>query len=109
MCTWFLNNRVWKIKFNELDFLSSLNLDFTGYTGSKNPIWIGPKIQFIELDFSNLIFQKYTQPILHALPDFQTLQQPCPKRTIVFCQKDTWSKKFIKKIRQKIRHQVTPS
>ena len=31
---------------------------FAGYTGSKNPVQNGLKFQFIELDFSNLIFQK---------------------------------------------------
>ena len=33
-------------------------LIFVGYTGSKNPLWNRLKIQFIKLDFSNLIFQK---------------------------------------------------
>ena len=31
---------------------------FTGYTGSKNPVLKKLKIQFVELDFSKLIFQK---------------------------------------------------
>ena len=31
---------------------------FAGYTGSKNPVLNRLKIQFIELDFSKLIFQK---------------------------------------------------
>ena len=30
----------------------------TGYTGSKNPVQNRLKIQFIEFDFSNLVFQK---------------------------------------------------
>ena len=33
-------------------------LIFAGYTGSKNPIWNRLKIQFVELDFSKLFFQK---------------------------------------------------
>ena len=33
-------------------------LIFAGYTGCKNPVWNRLKIQFVELDFSNLIFQK---------------------------------------------------
>ena len=31
---------------------------FAGYTGSKNPVWNRLKIQFVELDFYKLIFQK---------------------------------------------------
>ena len=37
---------------------SILKLIFAGYTGSKNPVWNRLKIQFVELDFSKLIFQK---------------------------------------------------
>jgi hypothetical protein len=37
---------------------SILKLIFAGYTGSKNPVRNRLKIQFFELDFSNLIFQK---------------------------------------------------
>ena len=48
--TWFLKNQVVKIHFNKPNF--------AGYTGSKNPVWNRLKIQFIELDFSKLIFQK---------------------------------------------------
>ena len=33
-------------------------LIFAGYTGSKNPVRNRQKIQFVELDFSKLIFQK---------------------------------------------------
>jgi hypothetical protein len=33
-------------------------LIFAGYTGSKNPVRNRLKIQFVELDFSKLIFQK---------------------------------------------------
>ena len=33
-------------------------LIFAGYTGSKNQVWNRLKIQFVELDFSKLIFQK---------------------------------------------------
>ena len=32
---WTLKNPVWKIQLDELDFLSILNLNFAGYTGSK--------------------------------------------------------------------------
>ena len=38
----------------ELDFLSISNLNFVGYTGSKNPVRNRPKIKFIQLDFSNI-------------------------------------------------------
>ena len=34
----FSETRVRKIEFDELDFLSSLNLIFAGYTGSKNQV-----------------------------------------------------------------------
>ena len=37
---------------------SILNLIFAGYPGSKTPVWNILKIQFVELDFSKLIFQK---------------------------------------------------
>jgi hypothetical protein len=47
----FSKNQVVKINFDELDFQP-------GYTGSKNPVQNRPRIQFIELDFSKLIFQK---------------------------------------------------
>ena len=33
-------------------------IDFSGYTGSKNQVWSRLKIQYVELDFSKLIFQK---------------------------------------------------
>ena len=48
----------WKIKLDEFDFLSISNLNFEGYTGSKNQVRNRQKIKFIQLDFSNLIFQK---------------------------------------------------
>ena len=48
----------WKIKLNELDFLSFSNLIFAGYTGVKFKFEIDKKIKFIQLDFSNSIFQK---------------------------------------------------
>ena len=35
-----------------------LKLIFVGYKGSKNPVRNRLKIQFVKLDFSNLIFQK---------------------------------------------------
>ena len=53
---------------------------FTGYTtGSKNPVWNRLKIEFVELDFSNLIFQKsstdqqgdsMTQLLIHTAAHF---------------------------------------
>jgi hypothetical protein len=33
-------------------------LIFEGYTGSQNPVQNKLKLQLVELDFSNLIFQK---------------------------------------------------
>jgi hypothetical protein len=51
ICIWFLKNRAWKIKLDELDFLSILNLNFAGCTGSKNeirPTW------FFKLNFSKI-------------------------------------------------------
>ena len=47
----------WKIKFDELDFLSISNLNFGGYTGSKNPFQRRQKSS-LSLKFSNSIFQK---------------------------------------------------
>ena len=66
ICTWFLKNQVWKIKFEKSSSTnwilhlqkSILKLIFADYTGSKNPVRNRLKIQFVELDFSNLIFQK---------------------------------------------------
>ena len=40
---------------NHLEYLKWI---FAGYTGSKNPDLNRLKIQFVELDFLNLIFQK---------------------------------------------------
>ena len=54
LCTWFLKNRVWKIKF----CLPISNLIFAGYTGSNNQVKNRLKIQFVKLNFSNSIFQK---------------------------------------------------
>ena len=51
--TRFLKNQVWKIKFEK-----SSNLIFAGYTGSINPVPNRLKIQLVQLDLSNLIFQK---------------------------------------------------
>ena len=56
----------WKIKVensSSTNWIFSLqksisNVIFAGYTGSKNPVLKRLKIQFIELDFSKLIFQK---------------------------------------------------
>ena len=55
--TRILKYRVWKIEFEELDFLSISNSNFSGYTGSKNLVQTIQKFQFIKLDFSNSIFQ----------------------------------------------------
>ena len=38
VCTWFLKFLVWKIEFDDLDFWSSLNLIFAGYTCSRNQV-----------------------------------------------------------------------
>ena len=56
----------WKIKFEKSSSTnwifslqkSILKLIFAGYTGSKNQVRNRLKIQFVELDFSKLIFQK---------------------------------------------------
>ena len=56
----------WKINFEKSSLTnwsfspkkSISEFIFAGYTGSKNSIWNRLKIQFIELDFSKLIFQK---------------------------------------------------
>ena len=45
----------WKIKLENSSWTSWI---FAGYTGSKNSVWNRLKIQFVELDFSKLIFQK---------------------------------------------------
>ena len=57
ICNRILKYRVWKIEFDELDFLSISNSNFAGYTGSKNLVQTRQKFQFIKLDFSNSIFQ----------------------------------------------------
>ena len=49
-----LKNQVGRTGF----FLSILNWIFAGYTGSKNQVRNRQKIKFVQLDFSNLIFQK---------------------------------------------------
>ena len=74
ICTWFLKNQVWEIKFEKssstnwiFNLQKSISkLIFAGYTGSKNSVWNRLKIQFIELDFSNLVFQKYKVQINRA-------------------------------------------
>ena len=43
---------------NQVRRKSILKLIFAGYTGSKNPVRNRLKIQFFELDFSTLIFEK---------------------------------------------------
>ena len=50
-----------KIKFNELHFYSISNWIVTACVACKNQFWIDfcrLKIQFVELDFSNLILEK---------------------------------------------------
>ena len=62
---WFIFD-FWKIKLEKLSLTnwlfslqkSILKLIFAAYTGSKNPVWNRLKMQFVELDFSKLIFQK---------------------------------------------------
>ena len=49
----FWHSPVWNFKFDELDFFPSLNWIFAGYTGSKNPVQTGKKIQFIKLEIWN--------------------------------------------------------
>ena len=61
ICTWFLKNQVVKSSLTNWIFSlqkSILKLIFAGYTSSKNPVRNRQKIQFIEHDFSKLIFQK---------------------------------------------------
>ena len=56
----------WKIKLEKsssANWIFSLQksiskLIFAGYSGSKNQVWNRLKIQFLELNFSKLIFQK---------------------------------------------------
>ena len=43
-----------------MNFLSISNLIFTAGVACKTPVWFRPKIQFVELDSSNLIFDKYS-------------------------------------------------
>ena len=53
-----LKNRVWKIKLDEIDFWSIPNLIFTACVACKIQVRNRPKINFVQLDFSNFIFQK---------------------------------------------------
>ena len=53
ICTWILKFLVWKIEFDELDFLSNLNWIFAGYKDSKNQARTRQKIKFVKLDFLN--------------------------------------------------------
>jgi hypothetical protein len=49
----------WKIKFEKSSLKNQVRRTvFLAYTGSKSLVWKRLKIQFIELDFSKLIFQK---------------------------------------------------
>jgi hypothetical protein len=49
----FFNSPVWNIQFDELNFLSTSNLNCTGYSRQKNPVQIREKILFIKLNISN--------------------------------------------------------
>ena len=58
ICTWILKNRVWKIQFDELDFLSISNdfyclcsLQKSGLKQTKNPVC---RTWFFKLDFSKI-------------------------------------------------------
>ena len=51
-------NWVCKIKLDELDFWSISNLIFTACVACKIQVRNRPKIKFVQLDFSNLNFQK---------------------------------------------------
>ena len=42
-------------------------LNFVGYIASKNPVWNRLKIQFVELDFSKMIFQKSSLAVSYTL------------------------------------------
>ena len=44
---------------NQLHFLFISNLNFEGYTDSKNQVWNRQKIKLIQSNFSNLIFQTW--------------------------------------------------
>ena len=71
----FLKYRVWIIEFDELDFLSISNSNFTGYTGSKNLVQTRQKFQFIKLDFSNLIFQDPSADRYRVSQTYQNYEQ----------------------------------
>ena len=53
ICTRIWKFLVWKIKYDEIDFLSKLNLIFTACVACKNLVQTRQKISFVELDFSN--------------------------------------------------------
>ena len=44
--------------FDKLHFWSISNLNFAGYKGSKKQVWNRPKMEFVEIHFAKLIFQK---------------------------------------------------
>ena len=44
--------------FDELHFWSTLNLNFAGYTSSKDQVRNRLKMEFVEIHFSKSIFQK---------------------------------------------------
>ena len=54
----------WSMDFKKLFFMNSIfslciwNWNFSRYTGSKNEVWTGPKMEIIPVHFSKSIFQK---------------------------------------------------
>ena len=49
ICTWLLKTQDGKLKFDELDF--------AGYTGSRNSVRNRQKIQFVKIDFSEIKYR----------------------------------------------------
>ena len=54
ICAWFLRNQVWKIKLEELDFLSVSNWNFTACVTCKIQVLNKQTIKFVQLDFSKI-------------------------------------------------------
>ena len=62
---YFLKNRVWKIKLDELDFCSISNYRiFTACAACKIQVQNRPKIKIIQLEFSNSIFKTIEANVL---------------------------------------------
>ena len=82
------------MEFDKLQFWSISNLNFAGYTISKNQVWNRPKMEFVELHFLKSIFQKSSAdqmgegsmpPILRPLrkqfvPGFEIYQGPLSQK-----------------------------